>query len=343
VRALKLRVATIGAGYFSRFHHNAWKWMEDVELVAVVDRERGKAEAFAVDFGIPFVFDDVEEMLATVQPDIVDIVAPPPAHLPTIRAAARHGVHAICQKPFCQSLEEADVAVAEIAAAGITVAVHENFRFQPWHQEAKRIIDSGTLGEIYQVTFRLRPGDGQGDNAYLDRQPYFRTMARLLVHETAIHHIDLFRYLLGEPAAVYADLRRVNPVIAGEDAGLVVMSMQSGARAVFDGNRCSDHIAGNRRLTMGEMQIEGSAGVLRLDGDGRLFRRTHGENTESPHEFDWRNIDFGGDCVYRTQRAFVDALKAGEVPANRADHYLANLHIEEAIYLSHAEGRRIVL
>jgi predicted dehydrogenase len=338
-----LRVATLGAGYFSRFHHRAWKRMADVELVAIADHERHKAEAFAVEFSIPAVFTDVETMLAEMRPDVIDIVAPPQAHLPAIRAAARHGIHAICQKAFCQSLDEAREAVAIAGRAGITLAVHENFRFQPWHQKVRQFIAAGALGDIYQLTFRLRPGDGQGPDAYLDRQPYFRSMERLLVHETAIHHIDLFRYLLGEPDSIYADLRRMNPVIAGEDAGLIVMTMPSGARAIFDGNRCSDHVATNRRLTMGEMLIEGSAGVLRLDGEGRLFRRDHGQNDERQHSFSWSDIDFGGDCVYRTQRAFIDALKAGTEPANRADRYLANIMIEEAVYRSDAEGRRITL
>jgi D-apiose dehydrogenase len=340
---VKLRVATLGAGYFSRFHHRAWKRMADVELVAIADQERGKAEAYAREFDIPAVFKNVETMLAEVRPDVIDIVAPPPAHMLSIRAAAKHGVHAICQKAFCQSPDEAREAVQVIAHAGITVAVHENFRFQPWHQETRRVIADGALGEIYQATFRLRPGDGQGPDAYLDRQPYFRTMERLLVHETAIHFIDLFRCLLGEPESVYADLRRVNPVIAGEDAGIFVMTMQSGARAVFDGNRCADHIATNRRLTMGDMIVEGSAGFLRLDGEGRLFRRDHGSNDERPHAFEWQDIDFGGDCVYRTQRAFIDALTSGTVPANRADQYLANILIEDAVYRSHADGRRITL
>ncbi|MEQ3679943.1 hypothetical protein [Pseudophaeobacter sp.] len=83
-----------------------------------------------------------------------------------------------------------------------------------------------------QVTFRLRPGDGQGAEAHLDRQPYFQNMPRFLVHETAVHWVDTFRYLLGNPLSVYADLRRENPVIAGEDAGYVLFDHRDGVRAV---------------------------------------------------------------------------------------------------------------
>ena len=54
------------------------------------------------------------------------------------------------------------------------LVVHENFRFQPWYREAKRLVDAGMLGALHAVAFRLRPGDGQGPRAYLDRQPYFQ-------------------------------------------------------------------------------------------------------------------------------------------------------------------------
>ena len=93
------------------------------------------------------------------------------------------------------------------------------------------------------MAFRLRPGDGQGPQAYLDRQPYFQQMPRLLVYETAIHWIDTFRFLMGEVSAVYARLRTVNPVIAGEDAGYIVFEFDSGATGLFDGNRLNDHAA----------------------------------------------------------------------------------------------------
>ena len=97
--------------------------------------------------------------------------------------------------------------------------VHENFRFSPWYREAKRLLDSGSLGTPHAISFRLRPGDGQGVDAYLSRQPYFQKMPRFLVFETAIHFIDTFRYLMGEVEAITARLRRINPVILGEDAG----------------------------------------------------------------------------------------------------------------------------
>ena len=341
--AERIRVATVGVGYFSRFHYEAWRRMQDVDLVALCNRTGETARAVAEQHGIGQVFTDFETMLDSVEIDLVDIITPPPTHLPYIEQAARRGVAAICQKPFCETLEDAEAAVEAAKAAAIPLVVHENFRFQPWYAEAKRVMGEGRLGTPYQVTFRLRPGDGQGADAYLDRQPYFRTMERFLVHETAIHLIDTFRYLMGEIGSVYAQLDRLNPTITGEDAGIIVFAFQDGTRGIFDGNRLADHAAENRRLTMGEMLIEGSEATLRLDGDGRLFLRAHGRYDEQQLAYDWQDRGFGGDCVYRLQRHVVDHLLGRGPLTNTGAEYLENLRIERAVYESDRLGQRLLL
>jgi predicted dehydrogenase len=328
------RIATVGAGYFSQFHHDAWSRMEDVDLVAVCDQDIEKAEAYAARWSIPGVYSNAEEMLDAVRPDLVDIATPPATHLALIRAAAERKIPAICQKAFCQTLAEAEEATRIAEEAGTLLVVHENFRFQPWFIEVKRLLDEGRVGELYQVSFRLRPGDGQGPQAYLDRQPYFQTMKRLLVHETAIHFIDTFRYLLGEVDTVFARLAKLNPVIAGEDAGIILFEFKNGGRALFDGNRLADHPADNRRLTMGELLVEGSAGVIRLDGFARLFFRPFGSNDEEQIPYSWKNVGFAGDSVLQVQRHVIDHLMKGTPVVNRARDYLVNLRIEEAVYRS---------
>ncbi len=332
-----LRVAGLGAGYFSRFHYDAWQRLDRAELVGVADRDLTKAKAVGA-----AAFSDAAAMLAELQPDLVDIVTPPDTHLDMIALALDAGAKAIiCQKPFCGSLALAKRGQALAAGAGVPLVVHENFRFQPWYRRLRREIDAGRLGQLLQVTFRLRPGDGQGPGAYLDRQPYFQTMPRFLIHETGVHWIDTFRFLLGEPELVYADLRRLNPAIAGEDAGYFVFGYADGARALFDDNRLLDHVAEDRRRTMGECSVEGTAGEIQLLGDGSLRVRERGTN-------DWRllappppNQGFGGDCVLALQRHVVDALLDGAQLENEAESYLRNMEIEEAIYRSAETGRRI--
>ncbi len=337
-----LRIAAVGAGYFSQFQYEAWNRL-GVEVAAVCSRTAESAEAVAKTYGVPRSFTDFAEMLDSVRPDLVDIITPPETHLIYIRITADRGIPIICQKPFTCSLAEAVEAVEYAERAGVPLVVHENFRFQPWYAEIRKMIDSAAIGEIYQVTFRLRPGDGQGKDAYLNRQPYFQKMDRFLVHETAIHLIDVFRYLCGEVSSVMAELSRLNPAIAGEDAGLILFTFENGARGLFDGNRLSDHVAQNRRLTMGEMLVEGAEGAIRLNGDGELFIRGHGHNQERPVDYAWEDAGFAGDCVFRLQRHVVDCICNGDAVANSGRDYLANLRIEDAVYRSSATGKRVVI
>lgn len=331
-----LRVAGLGAGYFSRFHYDAWQRIEGVELVGACDRDIHKAR----DTGAP-AFDDLEAMLRQTAPDLLDVILPPVAQAQAIRAALASGVRTlICQKPFCTTMEQAYTITQEAEDAGALLIIHENFRFQPWYRAIKSCLDAGQIGTVQQITFRLRPGDGQGPEAYLDRQPYFQQMPRFLVHETAVHWIDTFRFLLGAPSAVYADLRRMNPVILGEDAGHILFDFDNGARALFDGNRLLDHDATNTRCTMGEALVEGTQGTLTLTGDGALHLRAFGtQESRQVLPPDTSGI-FGGDCVHALQSHVATCLRSGKTPENTARAYLPVITIEEAIYASAGTGQK---
>ncbi len=148
---------------------------------------------------------------------------------------------------------------------------------------------------------------------------------------------------MGEVEAVYARLRRVNPAIAGEDAGYIVFEFAGGATGLFDGNRLNDHVAVNPRRTMGEAWIEGSGGVLRLDGDARLWWKPH-HGAEAEHPYDRGPDDtFGGGACEWLQRHVVEHFTHGAPLENTARDYLVNLRVQEAVYRSTAEGRRIEL
>ena len=193
-------------------------------------------------------------------------------------------------------------------------------------------------GEPFEEGARLRPGDGQGAMAYLARQPYFQHMERFLVHETATHFIDTFRFLLGEVSGVAARLRRMNPHIVGEDAGIIMFEFAAGQTGLFDGNRLNEHVAENTRRTMGEMWLEASAGVLRLDGGGGLWWQPHG-GAEAAHDYGWSDVGFGGDSVFALQAHVLSHLRDGTRLENSGRDYLRNLEIEEAVYRSAKEYR----
>jgi len=332
-------VACIGAGYFSQFHYDAWARINGANPVASVDLDLDLAKATGLN-----AYGDVQTMLEQERPDIVDIITPPPGHLDAITTVAAAGVKAIiCQKPFCTSMEEAERAVALADKAGVALVVHENIRFSPWNRKIKESIDAGLVGDVLQVTFRLRPGDGQGPDAYLERQPYFQTMPRFLVHETAVHWVDTFRFFLGEPESIFADLRQLNPAIAGEDAGHILFYYANGVRAMFDGNRLLDHAATNHRCTMGEALIEGTEGTITLNGDGSVSLRKFGELNDTELLEASTATTFGGDCVFHLQQHVVNALNGEGALENTASDYLAVLKTEALIYRSSEQGQRLSL
>lgn len=330
------RVACLGAGYFSEFHVDAWRRIETAKLVGIADRDIDRARKT----GYP-AFGDLARLLDETSPDILDIITPPASHFDAIAMGLDRGVKAIiCQKPFCASLEQARAATSLARAAGVPLIVHENFRFQPWYREMARAIDAGRIGQVHQMTFRLRTGDGQGSDAYLSRQPYFQTMERFLVHETAVHWIDTFRFLLGDIKAVYADLRKMNPAIAGEDAGYIIFGFEDGIRAVFDGNRHIDHAADSMRTTLGEALLEGTRGTISLTGDGSVRLRAFGASETTTLLAPRKWPGFAGDCVFALQQHVVAGLLGKAQFENTAADYLRVIEVEEAIYRSAEEGRK---
>ncbi len=160
------------------------------------------------------------------------------------------------------------------------------------------------------------------------------------MHETGIHMVDVFRFLVGEVTGVFARLRRLNPHIAGEDAGYVVFDFAA-ATGLLDGNRLADFPARNPRLTMGALQVEGLLGTIRLDGDGGLWVKPHGGD-EVPHPYQWEDRGYSGDCVYALQAHVIAHLRDGAPVENTAREYLRNVDIEDAIYRSNFEQRWIV-
>ncbi len=332
----KLRGVAIGVGYFSHFQYEAWARIPEVEITALCNSKIEKAKPVMEKFGIPRHYTDYREMLEKERPDFVDIITPPPTHLEMCKAAADLKIHIICQKPLAPTFAEAKAIVEYTQAAGIRFMVHENFRFQPWHREIKKLLDQGVIGDrLHTLNFRMRMGDGWGDDAYLARQPYFREYPRLLIYETGVHFIDTFRYLAGEIQRVYAILKRLNPVIKGEDCGMVLFEFVSGAMGLYDANRYNESNYEDPRYTFGEFLVEGNGGSIRLRSNGEITIQPLGQ-PERPHPYKHEKRAFSGDCCYTTQRHFIDRLLDGGRFETDGPEYLRTLAVQDAVYESAA-------
>jgi len=338
---MKIKIACIGAGYFARFHVEAWKRLAEVELVAVCDKNEIKANTLAQEFQVANTYTDVDELLNNEDFDVVDIITPPETHLELCQQFVQVGKHIICQKPLAPTLSEAQELAKIIKHAGIRFMVHENFRFQPWYRKIKELLQSNTIGsKLHNINLKMRMGDGWGAAAYSNRQPYFRQMPRLLIYETGIHYIDVFRYLIGEIDAIYAQLRTLNSVIAGEDSALVFFEFQNGTHGILDGNRYNEFNCEDTRYTFGETTIEGNKGTIRLYNDGKITVQHLGK-PEKEIDYQHQNKNFAGDCVYFTQQHFVKAFLNNLPFETNLGDYLKNILVQEAIYNSNELKSRI--
>ncbi len=334
----KLKGVAIGAGYFSRFQYEAWTRIPEVEITALSNRNEERARPLMEEYGVARHYSDYREMIEKEKPDFVDVITPPETHREMCAFAGERGVHVICQKPLAPAFAEAEAIVEEARKARIRFMVHENWRFQPWHRQIRRLLDAQAVGEkLHSLAFRMRMGDGWGQDAYLARQPYFRDYPRLLVYETGVHFIDTFRYLAGRVERVYARLRRLNPVIRGEDCGILVFDFSSGAVGLLDANRYNEPNFPHPRYTFGEFLVEGNRGSLRLYGDGRITVQPLGED-EREYAYPHEDRNFGGDCCYAIQRHFVDRMLDRSPFETSGEDYLRTLAVQEAVYESAATG-----
>jgi D-apiose dehydrogenase len=334
-----LRGIAIGAGYFSHYQYEAWSRIPEVQLLAVVNRTEDRAREIAAKFGLPraAALANLPALLDELRPDFIDVITPPESHLELVRLAAARSIAVICQKPLAPTWTEAVAVVAAARSAGIRFLVHENWRWQPWYREIRRQLDAGALGRLHSIAVRMRMGDGWQPDAYLARQPFFRTYPRLLIHETGVHFLDTFRFLGGEIDSVYARLQKRNPEIAGEDAGQVMCTFASGATAVLDASRYNEAETADPRYTFGTVRVDGSVGHLELDTEGNLTLKPLGS---PPRRLEYRHErrGFAGDCVYALQRHFVDCLLSGAAFESTGEDYLRSVALAEACYRSARTG-----
>ena len=161
----------------------------------------------------------------------------------------------------------------------------------------------------------------------------------MLVHETGVHFVDTFRYLAGEIAECSASLRKLNSDILGEDAGVLQFRFVSGANATWDANRYNESLSDNPRYTFGELLVETDGGSLWLNSEGNITIKLLGESAIQ-HAYPHSRHGFAGDCVYATQKHFLDVLD-GAACETSGHEYLKSLAAVEASYESAKSNRPV--
>lgn len=162
------------------------------------------------------------------------------------------------------------------------------------------------------------------------------------MYETGVHFLDTLRFLLGEATTVFANLRRLNPAIEGEDAGQIFLRFESGATAIWDANRYNEIEAVAPRFTFGQLRVDGLAGHLSLNTEGVLRVKRLGEPGRDV-AYSPDRTRFAGDCVYALQRHFVDCMIGGGEFESNGQDYLKTVRLVEAVYESASKAEVVHL
>ncbi len=223
-----LGIGAVGAGFIMRDCHLVAYREAGFRVAAITSRSRDKAESVAKDTGIPRVHDSVEELLDDPDVDVLDIAVPPAAQPGIIDRVLKHprrirGI--LAQKPLATSLEDATRLVSACDAAGVRLQVNQNMRFDHSVRALKALLDRGALGEPVLATIDMR--------AIPHWQPWAEGGRSLSTYIMSIHHLDTFRYWLGNPDRVLASTRPDPRTTFNHHDGIniYILEYDSGARA----------------------------------------------------------------------------------------------------------------
>lgn len=199
---MKRGIGIVGAGFITRDCHIPAYQQAGFHVHAITSRTIERAREVATARGVRRVYQSIEEMLDDESIEIVDVAVPPgeqPGVIERIAAHRRRVRGILAQKPLAMSYREARRIVDTCARAGIALQVNQNMRYDQSIRALKTLLDLGVLGEPVLATIELR--------AIPHWMPWARDGRSLSSFVMSIHHIDTFRYWLGDPIRVLASAR----------------------------------------------------------------------------------------------------------------------------------------
>jgi predicted dehydrogenase len=153
----KIRIAVIGVGHLGKHHARILAAMEDVELVAVVDVNRGRAEEVAAATGARPLFDH-REVMGIV--DAVTVAVPTEQHAEIGCRFLEAGVATLVEKPLARTLAEADALLAASVSGRALLAAGHTERFNPAVAAAAPLLTDPRFIEVHRLgTFPERSLD----------------------------------------------------------------------------------------------------------------------------------------------------------------------------------------
>ena len=165
----------VGTGTIGAFHAAAIATVPNARLAAATDVIPDRAESFAVAHGCA-AEPSLDALLGRTDVDMVSVCVPSGRHADVGIAAARAGKNLVIEKPIDVSLAAADRLIEAAEAAGVTVTVISQHRFDPGLAELRRLIRAGARGRLHPVCVerhahadRVRRGQHAGGLAHRGR------------------------------------------------------------------------------------------------------------------------------------------------------------------------------
>lgn len=228
IRQRDIPVGCIGAGFIMADVQLAAYAEARFPVVAIASRTPARAASVAERWHIPYVHATPEALIADKGVAILDIAFPPDQQPALIRRALSmpHIRGILAQKPLAMNAVEARHLAAEARAAGKLLSVNQNMRFDQSMRVLKQIMARGSLGQPVLATIEMR--------AVPHWQPFLAGYDRLTILNMAIHHLDVLRFLLGDPMTITTSARTDPRTHFAHTDGITISTLRfpTGALAV---------------------------------------------------------------------------------------------------------------
>jgi len=320
-------IAMVGCGGVSRMHFDGYlAHPERVRVVAACDPHEQRVKAAQEKYGFSRACSSVEEMIDQGGWDVAVVCTPTPVREEVVGALASAGKHAFVEKPLADSYEEAARMVATCAAAGVKLAVNQNFRYHYAFDIAKRVIGEGSLGNVLTVAHQ--------ELMFRQDSGWRTECARHALAVMGVHWLDGFRWMLGREAKSIVCQTHSSSAIdcVGETDAI--------AHIVFEGGTSVSYVESfsspARRM---ETLAIGERGALKLGYEGATLYHKD-ERQESVER--WEN-PYGRAAKPESARQALDelllSLERDTEPSNSGHDNLKTIALLEGAYRSAAEKR----
>ena len=351
-----VKVGLIGTGGIAQAHCRAIADVEGLEVVAASDIVAENLARTAQQWGIAHTFADYNDMLAMDELDGVVVCTPTAVHAAPTIAALEAGKHVLCEKPMEATLDAAAAMVRAAHEAGKIMMVALKLRFSPQVTVAKRIVDEGTLGEIYYAECVADRRRGNPGRSFIK----VATAGFGAGADIGVYALDTALYLMGHPKPVSVTAITSNyislhsePVYGQwgrnihetevEDFAAAWVRFENGARLAFKTSWCMhmDSLGGTFFLgKKGGLRI--GVGEVRGPEEGLwVYRDEFGALTDVAVQ-GVRSVE-GIELFRRENAAFADAVREGKPSPIDPDGMLLTNVIIQGVMDSAAGGAEVAV